>query len=86
MSNTGLKGISRVEVLRPPKQVKYGYQVYVGWQNQERREFVQDVGRGTFDKAVRLRNQFERQLGKPRTESHIRASGTTPHTTWSRGK
>lgn len=88
MSNTGLKGISRIDKLQPPRHRKHGYQVYVGWAGAEARHFLADIDHDGAEHAlfaaIHLRNELEIGMGKPRTELHIRASGTTPHGTWRR--
>ncbi len=79
MSNTGYKGISRYAVAEPPRHMKFGFAAYVGWQGKERRKFFSDKDYGgphfALLEAIQWRNAMEDELGKPRTEKHLRASG-----------
>ena len=88
MSNTGFKGISRIDN-NHPKHVKHGYQVYVGWQGLEDRIFVQDEmfdgdRMAALQFAIEQRDSMEKNWGKPRTEDHIRASGVSHDVAWDR--
>ncbi len=68
-NQTGYKCIS-------PKRLKgelIGYQVAVQWRNRKRWHYVPVTISviGALQQAVAVRNEFERQLGKPRTELHM---------------
>ena len=83
MSNTGFKGVTRIDSGQGTKHEKHGYQVYVGWRGRELRQFLSDEEYGLGD-AVLLRNALEHDLEKPRAEVIIRSFGTTPNGTWTR--
>lgn len=84
-NQTGYKCIS-------PKRhegVLIGYQVAVQWRNKKLYEYIPLAISpiGTLQQAVAVRNEFERQLGKPRTEHHMigTAAGVVfhdRHTVW----
>ena len=75
MANTGYKSISRYE--RPGKHGGYGYQVHVIWKGTGLYRRISDSSAGGKRKALKtalkVRAQFERKLGKPRTERIIRS-------------
>jgi hypothetical protein len=74
MARTRHKGITRVEF---PDKHMVGYYVRVAWGGKHRAKFVSDTRYGdrlaALDAAIQLRDQFERELGKPRTEHLIAA-------------
>lgn len=75
MANTGYKSISRYE--RPGRHGGYGYQVHVIWKGKSLYRRISDSSAGGKRKALQLalkvREEFERRLGKPRTERIIRS-------------
>ena len=75
MANTGYKSISRYE--RPGKHGGYGYQVQVIWKGKALYRRISDSSAGgkrkALKKALELRAEFEKKLGKPRTERIIRS-------------
>jgi hypothetical protein len=75
MANTGYKSISRYE--RPGKHGGYGYQVHVIWKGKSLYRRISDSSAGGKRKALKealeLRAEFEKKLGKPRTERIIRS-------------
>lgn len=72
MAKTRHKGITRVDL---PDHHMVGYYVRVNWNGQKRAKFVSDGRHGdrlaALDEAIRLRDAFERELGKPRTDRLI---------------
>ena len=84
MSNSGYKNVTRVD---SDACSMYGFLVRVQWRRDHLQAWVPDADyRNPLVHAVRLRNRFERQLGKPRTEHHVRSSGRIPwlRRRWSR--
>lgn len=79
MSNTGHKGISRVD---DEASSKYGYLVYVGWKGESYHlSFVSDLEYGDMglEAAILARNEKEREIGKPRTDKMLRSSQLGVH-------
>jgi hypothetical protein len=73
MSNTGHKGISRVD---DEASNKHGFLVYVGWKGESYHlPFVsdRDYGDKGLDAAIQARNDKEREIGKPRTDKMLRS-------------
>lgn len=70
MSNTGYKGITDME----PYGVFF-YKVDVAWQGEKVCRYVSKDDHHPLLAAIALRNEIEQDLGKPRTEIHIRSSG-----------
>ena len=51
----------------------------VQWKGKRRQRWIPDNRyQDPFNQAVRARNRFEKELGKPRTEKQIRSSGRLP--------
>jgi hypothetical protein len=77
ISNTRLKGIHYRKARRTPYQVMVQWRKVMLWGNAD-----------TLKSAIRMRDQFERQLGKPRSERRILpdATGTCFTTCGSPGK
>ncbi len=75
MTNTGYKCIYRYD--REGRHGGHGYQVNVNWKGKRLYRRISDSSAGGKRKALRLakqvRDQFERKLGKPRTERIIRS-------------
>lgn len=75
MANTGYKSISRYE--HPGRHGGYGYQVHVIWKGKSLYRRISDSSAGGKRKALQLalkvREEFERKLGKPHTERIIRS-------------
>jgi hypothetical protein len=77
MSNTGLKGIVRVDSEATGQR---GYLVRVQWRKRRRQEWLADADHAndatlTILAAIRARVRLELELGKPHSERHIRSSG-----------
>lgn len=70
MSNTGFKGITDME----PYGVFY-YKVSVSWEGETVCKYISKNEHRALVTAVRLRGEIEQDIGKPRTEMHIRSSG-----------
>ena len=68
MSDTGYKGISRID---DDERYIHGFLVRVGWKGELVTKFVSDAS-GNIEMAIKTRNQIEKSLGKPRTEKWIR--------------
>ena len=84
MSNTDLKNITRVD---RPQDHLVGYLVRVNWKGKRRQTWIPDNRyQDPLNQAIRWRNRFEKELGKPRTEQQIRSSGRLPwmKKTWKR--
>jgi hypothetical protein len=77
MSNTGHKGITHL----PDQGV---YKVTVGWRGKILTRYVRGKHPRDLAQAIRLRNTVERELGKPRTEEILRASGVAQGKRWRR--
>jgi hypothetical protein len=75
MTNTGYKCIYRYD--REGRHGGHGYQVHVIWQGKRLYRRISDTSAGGKRKALKLaiqvRGDFERKLGKPRTERIIRS-------------
>ncbi len=75
MANSGYKSISRYE--QPGRHGGYGYQVHVIWKGKSLYRRISDSSAGGKRKALllalKVREEFERKLGKPRTERIIRS-------------
>lgn len=68
MSNTGHKNISAsFDTDGNP----WRYQVTVQWDGEIRKETLRG---GTLEEALEVRRSFEIELGKPRTELHVRSN------------
>jgi hypothetical protein len=80
MANTGYKSISRYD--KPGRHGGHGYQVHVIWKGKSLYRRISDSSAGGKRKALRLavqvRDDFERKLGKPRTERIIRSKPRKP--------
>ncbi len=80
MANTGYKSISRYE--HPGRHGGYGYQVHVIWKGKSLYRRISDSSAGGKRKALllalKVRDEFERKLGKPRTERIIRSKRLAP--------
>ena len=81
VSAIGHKGISYVK----GKRWK-GYKITCQWKGRKLTKYLGGKHPRDLKKAIRVRNAFERQLGKPRTELVIRASGIGGGRRWKRGK
>jgi hypothetical protein len=76
MSNTEHKGITRVD---RPKDHLVGYLVRVQWRGTRMQTWIPDNRyQDPLNQAIRWRNRFEKELGKPRSERLIRSSGRLP--------
>jgi hypothetical protein len=76
MSNTDLKNITRVD---HASCMMSGYLVRVQWKGKRRQAWIPDNRyQDPLNQAIRWRNRFEKELGKPRTEQQIRSSGRLP--------
>lgn len=69
MPKSGHKGISRID---SPAKKMHGWYVRVRYDNETRAKFVSDKMHGgreaALKKAVAIRNELEKELGKPRTD------------------
>jgi hypothetical protein len=74
MSNTGLKGITRVE-----NESFVGYKITVGWCGNVVQRYVSGTGERALLAAFERRTWLEYLLGKPHTEQIVRSSGVDPH-------
>lgn len=86
MSNTDLKNITRVD---HASCMLEGYLVRVQWKGKRRQIWIPDNRyQDPLNQAIRWRNRFEKELGKPRTEKQIRSSGRLPWLKkgWRRGR
>lgn len=70
MSNTGHKCITDME----PYSLFY-YKVAVSWRGEKVCRYVSKEEHNPLAAAIRLRDEIEQDLGKPRTELHVRSSG-----------
>jgi hypothetical protein len=77
MSNTGHKGITYL----PDQGV---YKVTVGWRKKVVTRYLRGKHPKNIAKAVSLRNEIEKGLGKPRTEVVLRSSGRAQGKRWRR--
>jgi hypothetical protein len=77
MSNTGRKGITYLKD-------QGVYKVTVGWKGKILTRYVRGKHPREIAKAIRVRNQAERALGRPRTEDVIRSSGVAQGRRWRR--
>lgn len=77
MSNTGHKGVSYL----PDQGV---YKVTVGWRGKVHTRYLRGRHPRDLEKAIQLRNQIERKVGRPRTETIVRSSGTVRDRAWKR--
>lgn len=69
MAKSGHKGVSRID---SPQKKMHGWYVRVRFDKQTRAKFIPDKLHGgreaALDRAVAVRDEFERELGKPRTD------------------
>src|ERR1044071_6374364 len=69
MTKSGHKGVSRID---SPQKKMHGWYVRVRLNNVTKSKFVPDRLYGgteaALERAVEFRNEFERELGKPRTD------------------
>jgi len=76
-ATSGYKGISRID---HEKRKTHGWYVRVSFSGQMHSRFFSDSVHGgaqkALGKAVRMRNQIEREIGKPRSDRVISASRT----------
>ena len=77
MSNTGQKGITYL----PDQGV---YKVTVGWRGKVLTRYVRGNHPKDLPKAIRLRNQVEKKLDKPRTDVVLRSFGFAQGKAWKR--
>jgi len=77
MSNTGHKGISYL----PDQGV---YKVSVGWKGKVTTRYLRGEHPKDLKKAITLRNQIEKKVGRPRTETIVRSSGYAQGRVWKR--
>jgi len=77
MSNTGQKGITYL----PDQGV---FKVTVGWRGKIVTRYLRGRHPKDLAKAVRVRNQVEKGLGKPRTETVVRSFGYAQGQGWQR--
>lgn len=77
MSNTGHKGITYLSD-------QGVYKVTVGWKGKIVTRYLRGKHPKDVKKAVALRNQVEKRLGKPRTEEVVRAFGSAQGQGWKR--
>ncbi len=77
MSNTGHKGVSYL----PGQGV---YKVTVGWRGKVLTRYLRGSHPKDLKKAIQVRNQVEKKLGKPRTEAVLRSSGSAQGKAWKR--
>jgi hypothetical protein len=76
MAESGHKNITRID--RPQDHLE-GYLVRVQWKGKRRQAWIPDNRyQDPLNQAIRWRNRFEKELGKPRTEKQIRSSGRLP--------
>ena len=77
MSNTGHKGITYL----PDQGV---YKVTVGWRGKVVTRYVRGNHPKDLPKAIRVRNEVEKKLGKPRTDEVLRSFGFAQGKAWKR--
>ncbi len=81
------KGIYRREC-GAKKRCRTGWFVKIIWKGERRSHMFHDDTSGHPEKALEVaitwRNKMEAEMGKPRTEAHIRSSGASSHGQWIR--
>ncbi|HMK09510.1 MAG TPA: hypothetical protein VK449_10825 [Anaerolineales bacterium] len=77
MSNTGQKGITYL----PDQGV---YKITVGWRGKVVTRYLRGKHPKDLKKAVGMRNQVEKKLGKPRTDEVLRSFGYAQGQAWKR--
>jgi hypothetical protein len=72
MAKSGHKGVSRID---SPEKKMHGWYVRVRFNKQSRAKFIPDRLHGGRESALRAavecRNEFERELGRPRTDHSV---------------
>jgi hypothetical protein len=72
MAKSGHRGVSRID---SPAKKMHGWYVRVRLNKQSRARFVPDKSHGgreaALEKAVSVRDEFERELGRPRTDHQV---------------
>jgi hypothetical protein len=72
MAKSGHRGVSRID---SPKKKTHGWYVRVRFNKQSRARFIPDKTHdgkeAALAKAVEVRDEFERELGRPRTDHQI---------------
>jgi len=72
MAKSGHRGVSRID---SPAKKMHGWYVRVRFNKQSKARFVPDKSHGgkesALSKAVELRDEFERELGRPRTDHQV---------------
>lgn len=80
MADSGYKNISRVDRTDKRGRETHGWLVRIGWMGVMYRKFFSDANfDDPLEEAIKWRDEKEREIGKPRTESWIRGFGRLKH-------